>query len=186
MTRILLAGLLGGLAMMAAAFVLHRPPLDGAGWANLPDEPPVQAALSGTIGRASGLYVYPALPGLPGGHGAPAPGGPSGLILYLAAGDEVDPARSMAEELVKTILIATAAAALLTQTSATRGYPFGVGFVAAIGAMVAVSTHFSNHAWFGFPISFTAGRIALDFGPWLVGSLVIAAVARPSVRRGLA
>ena len=177
LTRIGLAGLLGGLAMMVAAFAIHRPPLDDVGWSDVPGEAQVRAALSASMGNTAGIYVYPAVD--TGAETAEAKAR-TGLI-YRPAGQAVSPARAMPEELLKTLLLATLAAALLAQAP-RLSYAGRAAFVAAIGFIASISTHISYHAWFGFPASYTAARMAMDFGPWIVGALVIAAVtrARPS------
>ena len=177
--RILAAGLLGGLAMMVVAFLLHRPPLDEIGWINLPDSAHVRSTLSTAIGDRPGLYVYPSIVGSASGDGGAIDRGPSGLLIYQPAGSEMSFAQSMAEEALKTILMATLAAFLLACVRSDFGYGARAGFIAAIGAMTSVSTHVSDHLWFGFPLSYTIGRIGLDFGPWIVASLVIAALVRP-------
>ena len=184
--RVGLAGVLGGLAMMVVAFALHRPPLDDIGWSNLTHEHPFRSALSASLGPARGLYVYPAVHSHAADQDAEAKAyeaslvaGPSGLLLYLPAGDSISPDRAMPEQLLVTIAMATLAAGLLSFTALGGGFGARLLFVTALGVLASVPAHMTYHAWFGFPASYTAARILLDFGPWLAASLMLAAIVRP-------
>src|SRR5579871_768970 len=60
--RILLGGVLGGIAMFIWAFVAHMLlPLGYTGFSEIPNEPPVLAAMQSSLGQKSGLYLFPGL-----------------------------------------------------------------------------------------------------------------------------
>lgn len=184
--NVALAGALGGLAMIVVGFMLHRPPLDDIGWSTLTDEPHFRSELSGSLGRARGLYIYPAVHSAAADQNAEGKAyeaslnaGPSGLLIYLPVGDSISAQRAMPEQLLVTLAMATLAAGLLSMTPSRGGFGSRVAFVAGLGIFASVPAHMTYHAWFGFPASYTAARILLDFGPWVAASLVLAAIVRP-------
>ena len=182
--KILVAGLLGGLVVMIIAFALHRPPLDDFGWSKLADEKTVQSMLASNTGRASGIYSFPTVDsetpvaGTKGDDRLPTENAAagSGLILYLRPGEAVDPARAIIQELFKTLAVAMFAAFLAGRFALNAGYAAKAFLILAISTTGSISTHISYNAWFGFPVAYTLGRIFLDVLPWIVASLVIAAL----------
>ena len=62
MKRILLAGLLGGIAMFVWSSVAHLVlPLGQAGIKDIPNEQAVLVALRSALGEGSGLYFFPGM-----------------------------------------------------------------------------------------------------------------------------
>src|SRR5213593_2117128 len=62
MNRILLASLLGGIAMFVWSAIAHMAlPLGDAGIREIPNEPAVLSALQGNIAEQTGLYYFPGL-----------------------------------------------------------------------------------------------------------------------------
>src|SRR5437899_8106516 len=60
--RIILAGVLGGIAMFIWTSIAHMAlPLGEAGVSEIPNEATVLAAMQTSIGQQSGLYVFPGL-----------------------------------------------------------------------------------------------------------------------------
>src|SRR5215469_17816680 len=60
--RILLAGVLGGIAMFVWTSIAHMAlPLGEAGIAEIPNEPTVLTAMQGSMGEKAGLYIFPGL-----------------------------------------------------------------------------------------------------------------------------
>ena len=61
-TRIILAGVLGGIAMFIWTSIAHMAlPLGHAGIKELPNEQAVLAALQTSVGDKTGLYLFPGL-----------------------------------------------------------------------------------------------------------------------------
>jgi hypothetical protein len=60
--RVLLAGLLGGIAMFVWTSLAHMVlPLGAAGFKEIPNEPAVLASMRASLGDQSGLYFFPGL-----------------------------------------------------------------------------------------------------------------------------
>ncbi|MDP9003294.1 MAG: hypothetical protein M3N12_00730, partial [Verrucomicrobiota bacterium] len=61
-TRIILAGILGGIAMFVWSSLAHMVlPLGEAGLSEIPNQQPVLAAMKAGLGDTSGLYLFPGL-----------------------------------------------------------------------------------------------------------------------------
>ena len=62
MKRVLLASILGAIAMFAWTSIAHMVlPLGATGVSQIPNETPVLSAMNASIGTQHGLYMYPAL-----------------------------------------------------------------------------------------------------------------------------
>ena len=96
--RVLLAGLLGGIAMFAWTSVAHMVlPLGDTGMKELPNDQAVLSAMHTSIGEASGFYFFPAT-GLPPDatmqqrraamdqYAQKLAANPSGILIYHPAG----------------------------------------------------------------------------------------------------
>src|SRR5437773_5260293 len=182
-TRILIAGILGGIAMFIWSFIAHDLlPLGEIGIRQFNDEGPMLEAMKINLGDAEGLYHFP-------GHRAgpnatrqekedamkraieKAASGPSGILLY-------HPTRQFsfgkllgvefATELVEAILVVF----LLAQTR-IDSFVGRVSFVFFAGVLAAISTHVPYWNWYGFPKRYTASQIFME----LVGFLLVGIVA---------
>lgn len=185
--RILLAGILGGVAMFIWSFVAHDLlPLGEIGMRELPNEQPVLDNLKANL-TDDGLYHYPG-----GGHPKNATrqekkaamkavfekvaSGPSGLILY-------HPTRAfsfgklLCVEFAKELLGAILAVFLLAQT---RINSFGgrVGFVLVVGIIAAMGTNVSFWNWYAFPGNYIASSMFMEIVGFLCVGLVAALVLR--------
>ncbi|MDQ6654839.1 MAG: hypothetical protein M3Y80_03380 [Verrucomicrobiota bacterium] len=183
--RILLAGLLGGIAMYIWTTIAHIVlPLGEAGIRELPKEAPVLAAMAAGIGDQAGLYLFPG-PGL-----GPNPTHAekekamramnekyatqaSGFLVYYPAGARpLSMAKLLSVEFATELLEAILVVFLL---SLTRLATFGAraGFVALAGVLAAIATNVSYWNWYGFPGIYTAAYIFTQ----LIGFLVVGLVA---------
>src|SRR5471032_39354 len=83
--RVLIAGILGGIAMYVWASVAHLSPLGAIGAHTMPNERLVVAALQLSLGDKGGVYVYP---GPSGGGAAAKPPAPTaeGMLAYTPNG----------------------------------------------------------------------------------------------------
>ena len=96
--RVLLAGLLGGIAMFAWTSLAHMVlPLGDAGIKELPNDQGVLSAMHASIGEASGLYIFPNTGLGPDAtmqqkraamdqYGQKLAANPSGILIYHPAG----------------------------------------------------------------------------------------------------
>jgi hypothetical protein len=191
-TRIILAGVLGGIAMFIWTSIAHMAlPLGHAGVRELPDEQAALAALQTTLGDKSGLYLFPGL----GVGDNPTreqmseamkhmdeklANNPSGVLMYHAAGTRsINLAKLLTVEFATELLEAVLAVILLAQTGIAS---FGgrVGFVFVAGILAAIATNISYWNWYGFPSVYTAAYIFIQLAGFLCVGLVAALVLRKS------
>ena len=126
--RVLLAGLLDGIAMYVWTAIAHMVlPLGEAGIKEIPNEPAVIGALRSSLGDNSGLYLFPGM-----GLGPDATSqqkqaamaqysqklavNPSGIVMYNPPGMQALAPRQFIAEFVKELIEALLAAMLLAQT----------------------------------------------------------------------
>ncbi len=170
--RIILAGVLGGIAMFIWSFIAHDLlPLGESGIRQFHDEGPMLDAMKTNLGDAEGLYHFP-------GHRADpnatrqekkdamkramekAASGPSGILLY-------HPSRQFsfgkllgvefATELIEAILVVF----LLAQTR-IESFFGRVSFVFFAGVLAAIATNVPYWNWYGFPKRYTAAYIFIQ------------------------
>lgn len=185
MTRIFLAGLLGGIAMFIWTSIAHMAlPLGEAGIREIPNEAAVLDTMQTNISEKSGFYYFPGL-GL-----GPNPTHeqkseamkhmneslarhPSGVLIYHPAGTRpFKMARYLSVEFVTELIEAFLAVFLLAQTRLTS-YGARVGFVTVIGIIAAIATNVSYWNWYGFPANYTGAYMFIQF----IGFLCIGLVA---------
>jgi hypothetical protein len=179
MRRVLLAGLLGGLATFAWSFISHMVlPLGEAGVRTLPNEEAVLADLRGSIPEA-GFYIFP-LMGDPSKATAEEQAqwaekyrtGPAGILVYRPAGGEFNFPKLLGIELLTNILAALIAAFILARVAG--GYLQRVFIVGALGLFAWFSISISYWNWYGFPASFILAEGIDQLIGWLVAGLAIA------------
>src|ERR1700678_211513 len=165
MKPILLAALLGGLAMFAWKSIAHMVlPLGQSGIHEIPNEQPFLSAMHSTLGETSGLYFFPALGSAPDAmaqYDKKLATNPSGLLIYHPPGAKSLTAAQMITELVTEMLEALLAAILLSRTRIST-YFGRVGFVTVIGVVAAMATNLSYWNWYGFPIEYTAVYMMIE------------------------
>jgi hypothetical protein len=195
-TRILLAGLLAGIAMFIWSSIAHRAlPLGHAGIRELPNEQAVLGALETGLGDKTGLYLFPGL----GVGDNPThqqekeamthyeeklAANPSGLLMYHAP-----KSRTMAMgkwltiEFLTELLESILAVFLLAQTRITT---FGgrVGFIFVAGILAAIATNVSYWNWYGFPGVYTAAYMTTQIVGFLCAGLAAALVLRGQKSEG--
>jgi hypothetical protein len=191
--KILLAGILGGIAMFIWSFIAHDLlPLGEIGMRQFHDEGPMLDAMKTNLGDAEGLYHFP-------GHRAgpnatrqekkdamksameKAASGPSGMLLY-------HPTRQFsfgkllgiefATELVESILVVFLLAQTLIGSFGGR-----VGFVFVAGILAAIVTNVPYWNWYGFPCDYTASYMSIQIIGFLCVGIVAGLVLRKSARQ---
>jgi hypothetical protein len=182
-TRIILTGVLGGIAMFFWSFVAHDVlPLGKAGFSDIPNEEAALAAMPGSIVNKAGLYMFPRM-----GSGSDAmkiyaaklEKNPSGLLLYHPAGSRpIAMVKFLAVEFTTELLEALLVVFLLAQT---RIVSFGgrVGFVITAGILAAIATNISYWNWYGFPAVYVASYMFTQ----VVGFFLVGLVAAFMFRR---
>jgi len=166
--RILLAGVLGGIAMFIWTSIAHMAlPLGEAGINEIRNESAVLSAMQGNIGDKTGLYIFPGL-----GVGKNATREEKSEAMKQM--QQRIAANPFSTEVLQAILVIW----LLAQT---RIGSFGgrVGFVLIAGILAAITTNISYWNWYGFPGVYTASYILIE----IVG-FVLVGVAAGLVLRG--
>ncbi|MEY2490334.1 MAG: hypothetical protein QOC70_2276 [Verrucomicrobiota bacterium] len=189
-TRIILAGVLGGIAMFFWTSIAHMfLPLGHAGIRELPNEQAVLAALQTGLGDKDGLYHFPGL----GVGDNPTheqqkeamthyeeklAANPSGLLVYHPVGSRpMAMGKWLTIEFATELLEALLAVFLLAQT---RIVAFGgrVGFVFVAGILATIATNVSYWNWYGFPCVYTAAYMFIQIVGFLCIGLVAALVMK--------
>jgi hypothetical protein len=159
-TRIILAGVLGGIAMFIWSFIGHDLlPLGKAGLREISNEAAFLDAAKSNLSD-DGLYIFPGLGLGPDATGQQkkdamkqamekATSGPSGMILYHPTREFVF-GKLLAVEFATELLQSFLVVFLLAQTS-IGSFGGRVGFVLVAGILAAVTTNVSYWNWYGFP-----------------------------------
>jgi hypothetical protein len=187
--RILLAALVGAVAIFAWEFVAHMfTPLGEAGVSYLPNEATVSAALASGIGDRGGFYVYPTGGLTKDSSGKEKQAGierimeeiktkPSGLLLYKPPGATFNFGKNLAVQFLTDFLKALLAVWLLAQTRlATLGGR--VGFVVGLGVIAGLATNVPYWNWYGFPGDYTVAQVFMEIAGFFFAGLAIALVFR--------
>jgi hypothetical protein len=186
--KILLAGVLGGMAMFIWTSIAHLAlPLGEAGVSEIPNESAVLSAMQSNIGDQTGLYIFPGM-----GIGknatrqekneamkqiaAKAASGPSGLLMYHATRPFTF-GKWMGIEFATELLEAILVVFLLAQTH-IAGFGGRVGFVLVAGIMTAIATNVSYWNWYGFPSVYIGSYMLIQVIGFLCVGIVAALVLR--------
>jgi hypothetical protein len=195
-TRILLAGLLGAIAMFVWSAIAHMMlPLGHAGIKELPNESVVLDAMKTAVGDKGGLYLFPGL-GVGDNptkqqeeeamksYGEKLANNPSGLLMYHPAGSRpMVMGKWLTVEFLKQLLVSILAVFLLAQTRIAT-YGGRVGFVFVVGLVAAITTNVSYWNWYGFPRAYTAPYMTIEIVGFLCAGLAAALVWRGQKAEG--
>jgi len=185
--RVLIAGVLGGVAMFIWASVAHVAlPLGSIGLTEITDDAALVASMRATIGNEHGLFFFPS-----GATSTDAASmeeyakkiadGPSGLLLYHPSGAQALAPGQLVTEFLTEVLEALLAVILLAQT---RLEAFGsrVGFITLAGILAALPTNVSYWNWYGFPGIYTASYILIQIAGFAIAGIVAAAMLKTRAR----
>jgi len=187
--RILLAGILGGIAMFLWSSVAHMVlPLGQAGIKEIPNEQPVLSAMQSGLGQASGIYLFPGTGLGPDAtrqqkseamkdYGQKLAVNPSGLLIYHPPGAPALTAGQLTTEFLTEFIEALLLAFLLAQTRATT---FGsrVGLAIVIALVAAITTNIPYWNWYGFPLSYTIPYAFTQIVGYAIAGIVAALFLR--------
>jgi hypothetical protein len=189
--RIILAGILGGIAMFIWTSIAHMVlPLGEAGIREIPNEAAVLEALQTNLGGTRGLYIFPG-PGLGPNPtrqeksesmkhmGEKIAHNPSGILMYHPAGRTLNIGCLLGTEFATELLESLLVVFLLAQA---RLSTFGgrLGFVTVAGILAAIATNVSYWNWYGFPKRYTAAYMFTQVVGFFVIGLIAAFVFRNS------
>jgi hypothetical protein len=188
--RVVLAGLLGGVAMFIWMSLAHVVlPLGETGVQEIQNEPAVLSAMHAALGEKSGLFAFPATGAAPNAtsqekntamqhYDEKLAANPSGLLVYHPPGETGMTARRLVTEFLTELLEALLVVFLLAQT---RIESFGgrFAFVTVAGVMASLGTNMSYWNWYGFPTNYTVVYILTQ----IVGFVCIGLVAGAMMRK---
>lgn len=195
--RILLAGVLGGIAMFLWASIAHMVlPLGYTGFREIPNETAVLGAMQSTLGQTAGLYIFPALGAGPNATAAQRnaamkdyepklAANPSGLLIYHPPGASGITGRKLGTEFLTEVVETLLAVFLLAQTRLTS-YAGKVGFMVVVGVVAAITTNIPYWNWYGFPSNYTAAYMFTQIVAFLAAGMVAAAVVKNREALGFA
>jgi len=188
--RILLAGVLGGIAMFIWTSIAHMAlPLGEAGIREIPNEQAVLAAMQTNIGEKSGLYLFPGLGLGPNPNraqkneamhhmGEMYANNPSGILMYHPPGRPLTMGKWLGIEFATELLESILVVFLLAQTK-IESFGGRVGFVIVAGILAAIATNVSYWNWYGFPCVYTASYMFIQ----IIGFLCVGLVAGLLLRK---
>lgn len=174
--KVVLAGVLGALAMFFWTFIAHMAlPLGEAGIQQIDNEQALLSTMQSTLSNR-GFYMFPKMtPGTPESeYQKQIATGPSGLLIYFPKRD-FEFGKSLCIEYLTQFVQALIAAYLL---SLTRLGSFGarLGFYAVLGLMAAIATNVSYWNWYGFPTLYTLSYVFTNWVSYLCAGAVAAAM----------
>jgi len=178
--RILIAGVLGGIAMFIWASIAHvATPLATVGLKPLPNGAATVAALHQQLGDKNGLYFFPYAGGMDSKSMAAQEAlvkvGPSGLLAYQGPTPPGTFGRQLAVEFALEVVESLLTAAVLVY-AATFGARMGLAL--AIGVIAAMATNLSYWNWYGFSDAYTLANAFTELVKFVVAGAVIALVLR--------
>ena len=192
--KILLAGILGGMAMFLWTSIAHMAlPLGEAGIGEIPNESAVLSTMQSSIGDQTGLYIFP---GLGVGKNASRQekneamkhmnekiaANPSGILVYHAPGRPFAFGKALGIEFATELLEAILVVFLLAQTR-IASFARRIGFVLVAGILAAIATNISYWNWYGFPSVYVGSYMLIQIVGFFVVGIVAALVLRKTSLR---
>ena len=188
-TRILFAGIIGGIVMFIWSFIAHDLlPLGEMGVREIPNEDAVTSAIQTNLGNRNGFYIFPGpgvspdasrqqkMEGMKRAEEKMA-AGPAGVLIYHPKRVFNFPKR-LGIEFATEVLESLLAVFLLAQTG-IRGFGGKVGFILTAGILAAIATNVPYWNWYGFPRVYTAGYMLTQVIGFLLVGIVAALIMRP-------
>jgi hypothetical protein len=185
--RVLLAGVVGGIAMFIWTSIAHMAlPLGTAGVKQINNEQPILTALQASLGSEKGLYIYPGM-GVPMDapreqrnaamqqYQSKLDANPSGILIYSPPGVKAMDFGQLGREFGFEVLEALLLAVLLS-TTALSTFGSRLGFAIVVGLIAAVSTNLSYWNWFHFPTAYTLAAMTTETMKYVVAGAVAALV----------
>lgn len=195
--RVVLAAVLGGIAIFAWTSVAHMVlGLGETGVQEIPsNEAAVLTAMQSSIGNSSGFYMFPGMRLGPNPtheqrqaamdqYNATLAKNPSGILIYHPAGVSFEMTSHMLIEFGTEFAEAFIVVFLLAMAK-PMSFAGRVGFVTIAGVMAALATNVSYWNWYGFPTNYTAAYILIEVVGFFCVGLVAAAVLKGGAAKQL-
>lgn len=188
--RVIVGGLLGGLAMFIWGSISHMVlSLEESAVKDLPNEGPITAAMQVGI-KEPGFYFFPAMD-LAGKttkeEKATAQkkwnekyaAGPRGIVVFHPTGQEFNFGKRLALQLADQLAVGIILAIVLAY-SAARSYAGRLLLVILIGLIPFLMVSFPYWNWYAFPRNFTVVEFIDRILTIFCGGLVLAAMVKPA------
>jgi heme exporter protein D len=174
--RILLAGLLGGVAMFVWSSIAHMVlPLGQAGIRQIDKEDALLASMQSTLNQP-GFYMFPKMSSGndQAAYMAKIANGPSGMMVYFPRRDFAF-GKLLGVEFATELVEAMIAAWILSMTRVAT-FSGRLRVYALAGVIAAVATNISYWNWYGFPSAYTLGYMFTVWMAYICAGLVAAAL----------
>lgn len=190
--RVVIGGILGGLAMFVWLFVAHEfLSLGEMGVGEISNEAAVISAMQAAIPQA-GLYLFPGIGLGPNPTSAqrnaamPAylkkyEQSPHGILVYHPPSGAFNFGSALAREGALNVLEGLLTASLLSWAAPGRAYSERAGFVVIVGALAAVTTNVEYWNWYDFPGTYVAGYMVTQIIGYTLVGLVVAAFVKTEI-----
>jgi len=170
MKKLLLAGLLGGVALFAWESIAHLAlPLGDAGIKTITGEQAVVASLKDNI-KEAGFYFFPA-PQNPPAQGT----GYTGIMVVQPNGTLTMAPGQLITQLLVDMLTMLVAAILLSRAG-LRGFGKRLFFVTLMGLLPTLGVDIPQWNWYAFPAVYALAQAVVHLGGFAAGGLVLAKV----------
>jgi hypothetical protein len=191
MKRIILGGVLGGIAMFLWEGLAHEVlPLGEAGVKMLSHEPPVLAALKENV-KEPGFYIFPGFDQPPGMTSEQkqqamqkamdkARAGPAGLMVVHPEGTDYAMGKLLGMQCVFDVVTMLLAAFLVAWSAPLKAYGSRLIFVAVLGLLPTLAVHLPQWNWYRFPVAYTMAQFVVHLVGFAIGGLIVAAMVRPA------
>jgi len=178
--RVLVAGLLGAVAMFVWSALAHMvTPLGMIGFQQLPNEAAAVEQIHKAGGESRGFYFFPYM--APAGPDQAAMDAqtaklrtmPTGILVYTPPGSPgMTPTQLITEFALQFIecLLAAAIIGLATIAGFLRRWMM----VAMVGSVAAIATNFSYWNWYGFNLDYTVAQAFTEVMKFVIAGVVIA------------
>jgi hypothetical protein len=190
--RVVIAGILGGLAIFLWTFAAHEfLPLGKMGVGEIPNEAPVVSAMQSAIPHA-GLYLFPGLGLDPNPTSAQRNAAmpeymkkyeqsPHGLLVYHPGSGAFPFGAALAREGLLNLVEGLLAAWLLSWAAPGRGYGARVGFVVIVGVLATLTTNAEYWNWYEFPSNYIAGYMITQVIAYTLVGFIAAAFVKSEI-----
>lgn len=185
MRRWVIGTLAGAVTVFVWGAISHMVLFTGIDFTRMPDDERIVSMLRVSLMR-NGLYFYPSI-GLRGKPTAEeeaawegrSRAGPTGIVVYRAAGDAPVSPKKMSVQALSHLLAAGIVSYVFSLTIATYWTCVGVAALLGVFGLFAISSIYWN--WYGFPNAFFVAQAVDVIGGWSLATAVTARIV-PAAR----
>lgn len=185
--RVILAALVGGIAMFGVAFVEHSMFHLVDRQLLRPEEPSTAAESIKRHFPNEGAYFYPPMPAAPSQQteqdraalNEAYKKGPAGVFVIAPTGQDAMGPMQLGGELATNVFAALLAAAIVAMLRPDAGFAGRWAAVFLMGLITWVSVNASYFLWYRFPLLWVRDELFCALMEWAAAGIVIAAIVRP-------